>query len=175
MPPSSYQAPTKGDEESKTTVSQSRDTNLSSASTPVSKLLEKKGNQVFSVKLGQTIETVVQVLREKKIGAVLVTDTNDVMQGILSERDIVRKMAETPGKTLPQKVEDLMTREVITCKPADPLTSILQKMTEGRFRHMPVIDDNGNLQGIITIGDVVHYRLNELEYEALQMKQMIVG
>ena len=104
----------------------------------------------------------------------MVTDQNGALQGILSERDIVRRMADTPGQTLPQSVEALMTREVQTCAPEDRLMDVLKTMTEGRFRHMPVLSD-GRLCGVITIGDVVHFRLQELEYEALRMKQMIVG
>lgn len=115
------------------------------------------------------------LLHEKRIGAVLVTDQNGSMVGILSERDIVRRMAETPGQTLPQKVEDLMTREVVTCRQSDPLIGVLRTMTDGRFRHMPVVSDDAQLEGIVTIGDVVQFRLNELEYETLRMKQMIVG
>ena len=175
MPPTSYQSPNVGDQEKDKTVSQSAETNLSSTKSSVADLLEKKGNGVISVRPDQTIEDVVLILRDKRIGAVVVTNSDDQILGILSERDIVRKMAETPGQTLPQKVQDLMTKSVVTCTPADPLISVLQRMTEGRFRHMPVIDENANLHGIVTIGDVVHFRLNELEYEALQMKQMIVG
>ena len=175
MAPSSYQSPNVGDKEKDKTVSQSAETNLSSTKSKVADLLEKKGNGVISVRPEQTIQEVINILREKRIGAVVVTDADGKMHGILSERDIVRKMAETPGQTLPQKVQDLMTKSVVTCTPSDPLVSVLRKMTEGRFRHMPVISENGELQGIVTIGDVVHFRLNELEYEALQMKQMIVG
>lgn len=175
MPPSSYQAPTKGDRKTNTTVSQSIETNLSSTTTTVAQLLEKKDGNIISVLPKDTIKTVVELLREKRIGAVIVRDESGTMLGILSERDIVRKMAETPGQTLPQKVEDLMTSKVIACTPSEPLVTILRKMTEGRFRHMPVVSESGDLLGIITIGDVVHFRLNELEYEALRMKQMIVG
>lgn len=173
--PSSYQAPSQGDKAKVATVSQSVESNLSASNSTVATLLEKKGNEIFSVRPNHTIEAVVMLLREKRIGAVLVTDQNGKMVGILSERDIVRRMAETPGQTLPQHVEGLMTREVITCQPSDPLVSVLRTMTDGRFRHIPVVDQGGQLVGIITIGDVVHFRLNELEYEALRMKQMIVG
>ncbi len=175
MPPSSYQAPTVGDRESHSTVSQSAETNLSSTKTTVAEILENKGGDVVSVNVDDTIESVVILLNEKRIGAVLVKDESDNIAGILSERDIVRKMAETPGKTLPQQVKNLMTKNVVTCTPSDLLINILHKMTDGRFRHMPVVDDNNNLQGIISIGDLVHFRLNQLEYEALRMKQMIVG
>lgn len=175
MPPSSYQAPTKGDQKTTTTVSQSVETNLSSTSKTVGDLLEGKGKEVISVRPEHNISNVVKILKEKRIGAVLVTNMNGDILGILSERDIVRKMVDTPGHTLEQKVEDLMTKTVVTCTPSDPLVSVLRKMTEGRFRHMPVVDEKGALSGLITIGDVVNFRLNELEYEALRMKQMIVG
>ena len=116
----------------------------------------------------------VRILKEKRIGALVITDTNGAPQGILSERDIVRRMAETPGQTLPQLVKDLMTREVQTCALDDRLIDVLKRMSEGRFRHMPVVA-GGSLCGMITIGDVVQFRLKELEYETLRMKQMIVG
>lgn len=174
MAPTSYQAPMRGDKEEKTTYSQSTDSNLSQSQTTVAKLLEGKGDAVFSVRANETIHSVVQVLKEKRIGAILVTDQNGALQGILSERDIVRRMADTPGQTLPQSVEDLMTKDVQACAPDDTLNDVLKTMTEGKFRHMPVLRD-GNLCGVITIGDVVHFRLKELEYEALRMKQMIVG
>ncbi|WP_299949049.1 CBS domain-containing protein [uncultured Ruegeria sp.] len=174
MAPSSYQPPTRGDKAATATRSQSVETNLSHTQSTVAKLLEGKGDAVFSVRPNDTIHSVVDILREKRIGAVVVTDQNGTLQGILSERDIVRRMAETPGQTLPQSVADLMTTQVKTCSPDDYLNDVLKTMTEGRFRHMPVLSD-GNLQGVITIGDVVHFRLKELEYEALRMKQMIVG
>ncbi|MEX0317518.1 MAG: CBS domain-containing protein [Ruegeria sp.] len=174
MAPSSYQAPKRGDKAEKVTYSQTTESNLSHTQTTVSKLLEGKGDAVFSVRPTETIREVVGLLKEKHIGALVVTDQNGALMGILSERDIVRRMAETPGQTLPQSVEDLMTRDVQTCSPDDYLMDVLSRMTEGRFRHMPVLKD-GNLCGMITIGDVVHFRLKELEYEALRMKQMIVG
>ena len=104
----------------------------------------------------------------------MVTDQNGALQGILSERDIVRRLADTPGHTLPQLVEEIMTREVKTCAPEDLLIDVAKVMNEGRFRHLPVLKD-GKLCGMITVGDVVSFRLKELEYEALRMKQMIVG
>ncbi|MDV4143587.1 MULTISPECIES: CBS domain-containing protein [Shimia] len=174
MAPSSYQPPMRGDKADSTTYSQTSGSNLAHSLTTVSKVLEAKGGDVVSVRPNDTIGTVVEVLRDKRIGAVLVTDQNGGLVGILSERDIVRRMADTPGQTLPQSVSDLMTSDVQTCRPDEALTDILKRMSEGRFRHLPVIDESG-LCGMITIGDVVNFRLNELEYEALKMKQMIVG
>lgn len=176
MAPASYQPPTRGDKKTATTFSQSAATNLSKTMSTVETLLEqKKSREIFSVRPNTTIEVVVKELKAKRIGALLVTDQNGTLLGILSERDIVRRMAETPGQTLPQTAEDLMTKDVATCSLGDPLLSVLREMTDNRFRHMPVTDETGKLLGIVTIGDVVHFRLNELEYEALRMKQMIVG
>lgn len=173
--PASYQAPTRGDAEPKEkTVSQSVSTNLSKDNATVRLLLQNKGEATYAVSPGDTLADAVKVLKEKGIGALVVTDDAGTLQGILSERDIVRKLAETPGQTLPQKVEENMTRAVETCTPDESLVSVLRRMTEGRFRHMPVLDD-GKLRGMVTIGDVVNYRLKELEHEALQLKQMIVG
>lgn len=174
MAPSSYQAPSRGDKEDKTTYSQSTQTNLAASNATVGDLLEGKGGDVISVRPTDTISTVVEVLRDRRIGAVLVTDQNGGLKGILSERDIVRRMADTPGKTLPQETAGLMTAEVQSCAPSDALTDVLKRMNSGKFRHMPVVD-GGKIAGIITVGDVVNFRLKELEYEALKMKQMIVG
>lgn len=173
--PSSYQAPMRQDAERKPkTVSQSTKSNLSNDTATVSKLLHGKGGSVFSVKPEDTLLSATKLLREKGIGALVVTGPDGDLQGILSERDIVRKLAETEDVSLQQTVDQNMTRKVETCAPDDTLVSVLRKMTKGRFRHMPVVDDE-KLCGVITIGDVVNYRLTELEHEALQLKQMIVG
>ncbi|MGR3624597.1 CBS domain-containing protein [Pseudophaeobacter sp.] len=172
--PSSYQAPTRGDQAKKTTHSQSAESNISHDTATVQQLISRKGDTVFTISPKDTLSTAVKVLRDRRIGALLVADGTGALQGILSERDIVRKLAETPGQTLPQTVGENMTSKVETCAPSEPLVSVLKRMNQGRFRHMPVVED-GQLCGILTIGDVVNYRLNELEYEALQLKQMIVG
>lgn len=171
--PSSYKPPMRGDA-SPRTQSQSTETNLSSTSATVADILAQKGDAVYTLRAQDTIKQAVVLLKEKRIGALLVTDRAGAMEGILSERDIVRKLAETPGQTLPQRVADVMTAKVETCTSEDALVTVLRRMTEGRFRHMPVLD-GGRLAGMITIGDVVNFRLNALEHEALQMKQLIVG
>ncbi|MEM9393291.1 MAG: CBS domain-containing protein [Pseudomonadota bacterium] len=173
--PASYQAPKRGDAKAaKKTVSQSVSSNLTQDTASVRNLISGKGGSVFSVAPDDTLADAVGVLRDKGIGALVVTDAAGALQGILSERDIVRKLAETPGQTLPQKVSENMTSKVETCTPDDLLIDVLRRMSEGKFRHMPVVE-NGTLSGMITIGDVVNYRLKELEHEALQLKQMIVG
>lgn len=172
--PASYQPPTRKDQDKNRTHSQSETTNLKSGNALVSDLMDRKGGDIFSIRPTETLGKAVEVLRDKRIGALVVTDAAGSLVGILSERDIVRKLADTPGKTLPQSVEDVMTREVQTCGRDEPLLSVLKRMTEGRFRHMPVVE-GGRLSGMLTIGDVIQYRLNELEHEALQLKQLIVG
>lgn len=173
--PSSYQAPSVGDlQQPHRTASQSVETNMSKDTATVRNLLSGKGDQIFTIAQDQTLAEAVIALRDKKIGALPVVSDDGNLVGILSERDIVRKLAETPGQTLPQKVSENMTANVVTCTPSEPLISVLQRMTEGRFRHMPVMDGE-KLCGMVTIGDVVNYRLKELEHEALQLKQMIVG
>lgn len=172
--PSSYQAPSRKDKKHETTHSQTAQTNLSHEVATVSKILESKGGDVFALRPQNTLHEAVEILRDKRIGALIVKDADGKLLGILSERDIVRRLAETPGQTLGQKVEDIMTRKVETCAPGDPLISVLRKMTQGRFRHMPVLDGDA-IVGLVTIGDVVNYRLNELEYKSLQLKQLIVG
>lgn len=172
--PSSYQSPSRGDQAKKTSHSQSVESNISHETATVEQLISKKGGTTYTISSSDTLSTAVSVLRDRRIGALLVTGTDGALEGILSERDIVRKLAETPGQTLPQTVGENMTAKVETCTPSDVLVTVLRRMNEGRFRHMPVVED-GKLCGMLTIGDVVNYRLNELEYEALQLKQMIVG
>ncbi|MFY0595289.1 MAG: CBS domain-containing protein [Cognatishimia sp.] len=172
--PTSYRAANRGDQTGHKTVSQSTNTNLSTADAKVGDILGQKGNAIYSIRPQDTIGHAVEVLRDKRIGAVVVTDANGALVGILSERDIVRKLADTPGRTLPHKVEEVMTKDVQTISPEETLVSALQMMTKGRFRHVPVTDASG-LIGMITIGDVVNHRLTALELEALQLKQLIVG
>jgi CBS domain-containing protein len=172
--PASYQQPMRKDEKHETTHSQTVATNIATDMATVKSILDHKGDDVISIRPQDTLHDAVVVLRDKRIGALVVTDANGALQGILSERDIVRKLADAPGKTLPHKVEEVMTRDVEVCKADEPLVSVLRRMTKGRFRHMPVVDETG-LVGMVTIGDVVNHRLTQLEHEALQMKQLIVG
>lgn len=172
--PASYQPHTRADDQVERTSSQTLDTNMAPQKASVTDVLKGKGAEIFTIRPQETLHEAVVLLRDRRIGALLVTDATGSLIGILSERDIVRKLAETPGQTLPQKVEDVMTRKVETCTPADLLVDVLKRMSQGRFRHMPVIDSDG-LAGMITIGDAVNFRLTQLEHEALQLKQLIVG
>jgi len=172
--PSSYQAPSRKDKQQTRTSSQSSATNTTSATATVKKVIAGKQGDVFSISPSNSLHEAVVMLREKGIGALIVKGDDGKLAGILSERDIVRRLADTPGQTLGQKVEDIMTKSVQTCEPDDALISVLQRMTSGRFRHMPVVEGE-TVVGMVTIGDVVNFRLKELEYESLQLKQLIVG
>ncbi|MEM6896310.1 MAG: CBS domain-containing protein [Pseudomonadota bacterium] len=156
------------------THSQTISSNTAQEEGTVQRLLATKSGDIISILPQDTVSKAVGILKEKRIGALVVTDEAGALKGILSERDIVRKLAETPGQTLPQTVEENMTSKVVTCSPSDSLVDVLKRMIDGRFRHMPVVE-NDRLCGMVTIGDVVQFRLSELEHEALQLKQMIVG
>ncbi|PIE14544.1 MAG: CBS domain-containing protein [Rhodobacterales bacterium] len=172
--PTSYRAPNRSDADAGRSASQSTDSNLPLANAKVKDILSSKGQNVITISPEDTLGQAVELLRDHRIGALVVTESHGDLCGIISERDIVRKLADTPGRTLPQQVQEVMTHDVKTCAAGAPLVSVLKIMTEGRFRHMPVIE-NETLAGMITIGDVVNYRLVQLEHEALQLKQLIVG
>lgn len=175
--PTSYAGPRENDGKRETTHSQTVDT-VDNKSAPdfgtVEQLIHAKGTDIYSVHPEDGMRKAVDILKEKRIGALIVTSQSGELEGILSERDIVRKLSETPGKVLEQNVEALMTRNVQVVSMNEPLVEVLHRMTQGRFRHMPVMH-NGKLSGMVTIGDVVNFRLKELEYETVQLKQLIVG
>ncbi|MEM6667077.1 MAG: CBS domain-containing protein [Pseudomonadota bacterium] len=169
--PTSYQPPP---QDGPKQDSKSQTVSLSTKNPTVADVLSVKGAGVFSISPDATLHNAVEQLRDRQIGALLVTDGQGALVGILSERDIVRRLAETPGQTLPQTVRSIMTEKVETCAPSDSTVLALKRMTAGRYRHMPVVDQ-GKLLGMVTIGDVINHRLTQLEREALQLKQLIVG
>jgi len=140
----------------------------------IGQILAGKGRDVVSTRPDATIAEVARLLKAKRIGAVVVTDADGGLCGIISERDLARGLADRGAKLLDMRVSDLMTPEVVTCSPGDGLDKLMKQMTEGRFRHLPVIED-GRLAGIISIGDVVKHRLQELENEAHLLHDYIAG
>lgn len=141
----------------------------------VSKLLSSKGSAgVEKVSLEASLGEAAHTLSEKKIGCLLVLGAGDSVVGILSERDIVNAIGQDAGECLAHRVADHMTRDVISCEPSDTVVSVMEKMTAGRFRHMPVMKD-GNLVGLISIGDVVKARIDEAEFEREQLARMVAG
>jgi CBS domain-containing protein len=140
----------------------------------IGQILAGKGSDVVSTRPDATIAEVAKLLRAKRIGAVVVTDAGGALCGIISERDLARGLADHGAKLLDMQVSQLMTAEVVTCSPDDGLDQLMKQMTEGRFRHLPVIRD-GKLTGIISIGDVVKHRLHELEAETHMLHDYLAG
>jgi CBS domain-containing protein len=140
----------------------------------IDQILASKGRDVVTTRPEATIAEVAKLLKAKRIGAVVVTDAAGTLCGIISERDLARGLADHGAKLLEMRVSQLMTVEVVTCSPADSLDHLRQQMTEGRFRHLPVIED-GRMIGIISIGDVVKHRLRELETETHMLHDYIAG
>jgi len=137
-------------------------------------LKSKADDSVMTVPPGTLVSDVVKTLAEKGIGTVLVSKDGKSPDGILSERDIVRQMASKGGAVLQAKVEDYMTAKLVTCARNDSAESVLTQMTQGRFRHMPVLE-NGELVGLISLGDVVKARLAQLAMEKDALEGMIMG
>ena len=140
----------------------------------IAQILAGKGSDVISTRPEATIAEVAGLLKEKRIGAVVVTEADGRLCGIISERDLARGLANYGSKLLDMKVGTLMTSDVVTCSPDDGIETLMQTMTDGRFRHLPVVKD-GELTGIISIGDVVKHRLKELEAETHMLQDYIHG
>lgn len=134
----------------------------------------KPVTEIISVKPTDPVRHAAEVLARHRIGALIVTRDGQVVDGILSERDIVRALGTTGVACLDAQVQDLMTTEVIGCRREDSANSVMEKMSDGRFRHMPVVED-GKLVGVISIGDVVKARIVEIEQENSALTEMIVG
>lgn len=137
-------------------------------------LKSKATDAVVTVTSGTTISDVAKILSEKRIGTVVISNDGETALGILSERDIVRELANRGATCLTDTVDTYMTTQLVTCARNDDADHILSQMTEGRFRHMPVVED-GKLVGLITIGDVVKARLTELSMERNALEGMIMG
>jgi CBS domain-containing protein len=133
----------------------------------VKDVLASKGTEVATIGPSAGIEDLVATLAERRIGALVVVDRGRVV-GIVSERDVARGLHEHGAGVLGLQVVDLMTHDVRTCTPDDSISALAGTMTEGRFRHMPVLED-GQLAGIVSIGDIVKKRIDELEVEQVQL------
>lgn len=140
----------------------------------VRKILEEKGFDVQTIGPQETLRAATELLADKRIGAIVVTDTERRVVGILSERDVVRVIGlDGPGR-LDDPVASVMTSRVVTCDGNETVHQIMEHMTAGRFRHLPVVQD-GRLAGIISIGDVVKHRLAEMESESHAMREYIMS
>ncbi len=126
-------------------------------------ILDTKGHQVVSVSIDAKVSAAVKILSERRIGAVLVMNGSKI-EGILSERDIVRVLGERGSSALDEPVKTVMTAKVITCRKDDHVSEIMERMTSGKFRHLPVVE-SGRVVGLISIGDIVKWRVAEFERE----------
>ena len=137
-------------------------------------LAMKGGGDVETIPASTGVSDAVRMLSEKRIGALVISDDGEVPLGILSERDIVRELGRRGDGVLAESVSDLMTKNLIGCTDSESADQVLTKMTEGRFRHMPVMDGE-RMTGLISIGDVVKARLAELAMEKDALEGMIKG
>jgi CBS domain-containing protein len=137
-------------------------------------ILRNKGDSVVTIHPDATIDRAVSVLRRRGIGALVVSDNGESVVGILSERDIVDALARFGGDLLSVSVSEVMSSPVVTCEPGDSVAELMAEMTNRRIRHFPVLDD-GRLVGIVSIGDLVKSRLDEIEYEAHSLRSFIAG
>jgi len=138
----------------------------------VEQLLSDKGREVISVQPHRTLAEAVRVLSERRIGAVAVMGADGGLVGILSERDIIRALGAEGGAALDSAVSRVMTAKVVTCRPQTSVDELMEIMTTGRFRHVPVIE-NGRVIGIVSIGDVVKHRVAAIEAESRAMRNYI--
>jgi CBS domain-containing protein len=134
-------------------------------------ILDIKGHHIVSVAPDVKLSAAVKTLNEHRIGAVLVINDQRI-EGILSERDIVRVLGDRGAAALDEPVRNVMTRKVITCRQSDTAAAIMEMMTMGKFRHLPVVE-NERIVGLISIGDVVKWRVNEYEREQEQLREYI--
>ncbi len=138
----------------------------------VEQLLSGKGHDVISVQPHRTLAEAIRTLGEKRIGAVVVMGADGALVGILSERDIIRALGELGASALESAVSRSMTSKVVTCRPQTSVDELMEIMTTGRFRHVPVVE-NGRVTGIVSIGDVVKHRVAAIEAESQAMRDYI--
>lgn len=141
----------------------------------VQQILKSKGDgAVITITPETKVSEAAQTLAERRIGGLIVSRDGETVDGILSERDIVRSLAVRGTSCMTETVSEMMTRNPVCCSRQDSSDAVLTRMTDGRFRHMPVVED-GKLVGIVTIGDVVKARLEELSMEKNALEGMIMG
>ena len=141
----------------------------------VSQILRSKGSsEVATIPPSASVQEAAEMLAAKRIGAVVVSRDGNRAEGILSERDIVAALGRRGAVCMTGPVSDLMTAEIMTCAPDDTSDAVLERMTDGRFRHLPVVAE-GRMVGLISIGDVVKARLAELAMERAALEGMIMG
>jgi CBS domain-containing protein len=141
----------------------------------VVQILREKGRDVVALPSEATLSEAACLLARKRIGALVVRDASGALVGILSERDVVRAVAEESVSALARPVSAIMTREVATCTELDTVEELMEMMTQGRFRHVPVMDEHNQLCGLVSIGDVVKMHIEETMREAANLRQYIAA
>ena len=135
----------------------------------------KASGDIITIRPAATVADAARLLSEKRIGAIVVSEDGRTPLGILSERDIVRELGKRGADVLAVPVSDLMTKKLVTCATGEDALEILERMTAGRFRHLPVVNDAGEMIGLVAIGDAVSARLKELNAEKEALTGMIMG
>ena len=138
----------------------------------VKAILSVKGTDVLTIEPTTNLASAAKLLAERKIGALVVTGPDRRIVGIVSERDIVQELAAHGAASLDLPLTEVMTRNVMTCSISDTISSVMERMTDGKFRHLPVVEQ-GRLAGIVSIGDVVKHRLKEMEREQSALRDYI--
>ena len=176
MAPTSYQGPMEYSEADKHTHSQTEEWSLGvgAPGITVGDILGHKGDDVHSVGPHTTVKEVIGTLARLRIGALVVINSEKEPIGIVSERDIILKFDTVGLEVVERPVEEIMTRDPISCTPDYKIEEVMNLMSKRGFRHLPVLED-GKLCGVISIRDVVRHRLQEVEYENLKIKQAMVG
>ncbi len=139
----------------------------------VSVIVANKGREVVSIEPNASLADAVRLLAQKRIGAAVILGADRRLAGIISERDIVRVLAERGAAVLDEPVSRTMTRKVESCSENETVAQIMERMTQGKFRHMPVVDQ-GQVVGVVSIGDIVKHRLHEMERESTAMRDYIM-
>jgi CBS domain-containing protein len=140
----------------------------------VSQILKDKGDLVFTASPHETVGAAAALLHTRRVGAMVVVDAEEAIVGILSERDIVRVIAKEGASALTRPIAGCMSADVIFAQPEETIDALLERMTDRRIRHLPVVR-NGRLAGIISIGDLVKYKINEAQAEADGLKAYIAA
>jgi CBS domain-containing protein len=138
----------------------------------VATILKLKGREVRTASAEASLLEIAKLLREHRIGCIVITSEDGKVTGIISERDVVREVARAGVKGLSERAETCMTKAVVTCRESDTIDRLMSEMTSHRFRHMPVVE-RGRLVGLVSIGDVVRMRIAEAEMEAAAMREYI--
>jgi CBS domain-containing protein len=139
----------------------------------VEEILQKKGHDVLTIRPTASVREAVRRLSLERVGALIVSEDGERLQGIISERDVILSLARRGANLLDERVSDVMMQSVPTCAPDDKLKSVMAVMTQKRARHMPVLE-RGRLCGIVSIGDIVKHRLEDLELKSAVMRDAYI-